>query len=158
MTNVALLQCLDLGERGFTLVLCLPRLVGHTVDCLAAVILAQRHALCVRRVLQSVRQAIAAEPCKIHQVDILNIGAAAQMLDEPAKYSRFQFHAGLVVDAHGHFLGVCGKPFMGLYMGAVTQSAISPVKTSSDRPDLGGWPVDTNEALREINNQLIYLD
>ena len=47
----------------------------------------------------------------------------------------------------------------------VTQSAISPIKirlddaiTPSDEAISVGWTVDTNGTLREINNQLIYLD
>jgi len=56
--------------------------VGHAVDGLAALVLGHRSAFGVRLVLEPVRQAIAAEAREVHQVDVLDIGAAAQMFDE----------------------------------------------------------------------------
>src|SRR5262249_52949126 len=53
-----------LGRR-LALVLRLPFLVGHAVDDLAALVLAQRHALGIGRVLHPVGQAVAAEARKI---------------------------------------------------------------------------------------------
>src|SRR5262249_2421180 len=55
--------------RCFLLVLGLPFVIGHAVDRLAALVLAQRHALGVGGVLHPVGQAVAAEAREIHQVD-----------------------------------------------------------------------------------------
>src|SRR5262249_23409812 len=48
-----------------------------------------------------VRQAIAAEAGKIHQVDVLHVGALAQMLDEAPERGGLELGAGLVVKRHG---------------------------------------------------------
>src|ERR1043165_602593 len=72
---VALPECRRLRGRGFLLVLRLPFVVRHAVHALAALVLAQRHALGVGRILHPVRQAVAAEAGEIHQVDVLHVGA-----------------------------------------------------------------------------------
>src|SRR5262245_41808886 len=85
--------------RGLLLVLRLPLLERLAVDDLAALILGHRHAFSVGRVLHPVRQAIAAEAGEIHHVDVLHVGAAAQMLDETPVHGGLKFGAGLIV--HG---------------------------------------------------------
>src|SRR5215217_1255313 len=62
-----------LGAR-LLLVLGLPGLVRHAVDEFAALVLAQRHALLVGRVLHPVGEAVAAEAGEIHQVEVLHVG------------------------------------------------------------------------------------
>src|SRR5262249_16385234 len=42
-------------------------------------------------------QAIAAEPGEVHQVDVLHVGALAQMLYQATKSGRLELNAGLVV-------------------------------------------------------------
>ena len=60
----------------------------------------------VCRFLVPVRQAIAAEAGQVHQVDVLDIRAMAQMRDEPAEGSRLELGPGLVIDIlHGGLMG-----------------------------------------------------
>src|SRR5262249_52092059 len=82
------------------LVLGLPLLERLAVDDLAALVLGHRHALLVRRLLHPVGEAIAAEAGEIHQVDVLHVGTAAQVLDQAAIDGGFEFGAGLLV--HGN--------------------------------------------------------
>ena len=80
----------------------LPGFVGHAVDGLAALVLADRGTLGVRRFLEPVGQAVAAEAREIHQVDILNIGAGAQMFDKAPEDGGFEFRSGFVVNRHDY--------------------------------------------------------
>src|SRR3974377_410513 len=92
-----------LGECGllvwtrFFLIFRAPFLVRHAVDDLAALVLAHRKALRVRRLLHPVGQAVAAEASQIHHVDVLHVGALAQMLDQAAVDRGFEFGEGLVI-------------------------------------------------------------
>src|SRR5438105_335563 len=78
MPAIGFLHRGELLRTGRTLIRRLPGFVGHAVDGLAALVLADRGTLGVRRFLEPVGQAVAAEAREIHQVDILNIGAGAQ--------------------------------------------------------------------------------
>src|SRR6185312_8015753 len=77
--------------------LCLPFLVRHAVNDLAAFVLAHAEAFGVGCVLHPVRQAIAAEARQIHHIDVLHVGARAQMLDQAPEHGRFKLGARLVV-------------------------------------------------------------
>src|SRR5262245_27263386 len=94
-------------ERGFLvgrrlfLILRLPFLERHAVHGLAALVLRHCHALGVGGILHPVRQAVAAEAGEVHQVDVLHVGARAQMLEQAPERGGFELRAGLVV--HGVF-------------------------------------------------------
>src|SRR5262249_751135 len=79
------------------LVFRLPLLERHAVDRLAALVLGEWHALGVGRVLHPVREAVAAEAGEIHHVDVLHVGARAQMLEQAPERSSFELGAGLIV-------------------------------------------------------------
>src|SRR3954447_10169879 len=96
-------ECGLLRGRFFLLVLRLPLLIGHAVDLLAALVLSERNALSVGRFLHPVAEAIAAEAREIHQVDVLHLGARAQMLDEAAEHRGVEFGLGFFVESHGDF-------------------------------------------------------
>src|SRR5262245_44835984 len=72
--------CLRL-RRSLGLVALLPFLVGHAVNELARFILAECDAALGSRLLIPVRQAVAAEAGEIHQIDVLDVSAGAQMLE-----------------------------------------------------------------------------
>src|SRR5258708_8794803 len=101
MVALALFHRRKLLRSGGSLVHRLPRVVRHAVDRLAALVLAHHRAPGVGFLLEPVGQAIATESGEIHQVDILHVGAQAQMFDEAAKYGRFQFRSGFIVSRHG---------------------------------------------------------
>lgn len=44
------------------------------------------------------REAVAAEPGEVHQIDVLHVGAFAQVLDQPAEGGRLQLGAGRGVE------------------------------------------------------------
>src|SRR5437762_13451407 len=69
----------------------LPRLIRHAVDSRAAIIPAELHAALVGRLLEPIRQTVAAEARKVHEIDVLHVLSGAQMLDEPAKCSCLEF-------------------------------------------------------------------
>src|SRR5450759_1117725 len=111
-TSMPAMGFLHRGEllgTGRALVSRLPGLVGHAVDGLAAVVLAHRRALGVRLFLEPVGQAVAAEAREIHQVDILDIGAGAQMFDKAPENGGFEFCSGFVVNRHVRDLAVLRK-------------------------------------------------
>src|SRR5262245_24599952 len=94
---------------GLLLVLGLPFLVRHAVERLPALGLGHRHAARIGGVLHPVRQALAAEAGKIHQVEVLHIGALAQMLDEAPERGGLELGAGLVVKRHGASFRLNGR-------------------------------------------------
>jgi hypothetical protein len=81
----------------------LPLGIGHAVDDLARLVLVERDARLVGRVAIPVGQAVAAEAGEVHQVDVLHVGALAQMLDERAEGGRLEV-APLVSAEIGHRL------------------------------------------------------
>src|SRR5215216_4371524 len=97
---VGLLHLRELLGAGRTLMGRLPGLVGHAVDRLAAFILAHRDAPGVGFVLEPVGQAVAAEAREIHQVDVLEVAAGAQMFDKAPESGGFKFCSGFVVNRH----------------------------------------------------------
>src|SRR5262245_39928014 len=104
MTRIGLGECRLLFRTRFFLVLRLPLLVWHAVDDLPRIRVGQPNALRLRRLAIPAAQAVATEPGKVHQVDVLHIGALAQMVHESAKCGRLQFGASLLVElrcSHG---------------------------------------------------------
>jgi hypothetical protein len=97
--RIALVKCRLLLGRRFLLVFLAPFVIGHAVDDLAALLLGHRQALAVRGVLHPVRQAVATEAGEIHQVNVLDVRARAQMFDQAPVNGRFQLNAGFVVHA-----------------------------------------------------------
>ena len=83
----------------------LPLLIGHAVDRLAALVLADGDPFGVGLFLHPVGQAVAAEAGQIHQIDVLDVGPGAQVADQAPENGGFQFRSGFVVDRHG--LGSC---------------------------------------------------
>src|SRR3954466_936423 len=96
MPAMGLLHCLQLFGTGGALEFRLPGLIGHAVDRLAALVLADPDALGVGLFLHPVRQAVAAEAGQVHQVDVLDVGAPAQVLDQAPENGGFEFGFGLV--------------------------------------------------------------
>src|SRR5215204_3287082 len=89
---------LELCGGRLALVTRLPVVVGHAVDVLAALVLRQRHAARVGRVLEPVREAVAAEAGEVHEVEVLHVGSRPQMLDQPAEGRRLELAARRLVD------------------------------------------------------------
>ncbi len=79
------LESRHLFGRRFGLVLFLPLGEGLAIDEFARLVLRDRDALFFRRFAVPVRKAVAAEPCKDHEIDVLHVGAFAQMTGETAK-------------------------------------------------------------------------
>src|ERR1700720_240799 len=96
-----LFHCRQLLGTGRALMRRLPGFVGHAVDGLAALVLAHRRTLGVGFFLEPIGQAIAAEAREIHQIDVLDVAAGAQMFDQAPEHRRFKFRSGLLVDRHG---------------------------------------------------------
>src|SRR4029453_2273500 len=86
----------------FLLVLRLPLLVRHAIDDLARLRVGERHALLLGGGAVPFRQAVAAEAGEIHQVDVLHVGAFAQVLDQAPERGGLQLGAGLVVHCLPH--------------------------------------------------------
>src|SRR5262249_35803097 len=84
-----------------------PALVGHAIDRLAALVLCHGRALFVGRLLEPVREAVAAKAREVHQVDVLHIGALAQVRDKAPESGGFEFRSGLVGDRHGSLCRRC---------------------------------------------------
>src|SRR6202163_3249013 len=142
-----------------------PGLVGHAVYGLAALVLAHANARGVGFVLEPVGQAVAAEACEIHQIDVLDIGAGAQMFDEPPEHRGFKFRSGFVVNCHDRIstvnLAVSRKlidlrwelsqilPYRRAKRGLT--SGISAAECLKMSP----WPLTAAAGLREIINDLI---
>src|SRR5476649_40175 len=81
-----------------------PGLIGHPVDGLAALVLAHRRTLGIGFFLEPIGQAVAAEAREIHQIDVLDVAAGAQMFDQAPEHRRFKFRSGLLVDRHSRYL------------------------------------------------------
>src|SRR6266852_8783255 len=88
-----------LGAR-FLLVLLAPLVIGHAVDDLARLGVAERNALLLGRGAVPFRQAVAAEAGEVHQIDVLHVGALAQMRDQRAERRGLKLGAGLVIHLH----------------------------------------------------------
>src|SRR5260370_34629082 len=88
-----------LGAR-LLLVLLAPLVIGHAVDDLARLGVAERDAAFLGRGAVPFRQAVAAETGRVHQIDVLHVGALAQMRDQRAVRRGFELGAGLVVHLH----------------------------------------------------------
>src|SRR5829696_3682669 len=99
--RVVLLESRELLSRRLGLVAGFPVLIGHAVDELAALVLRERDAARVSRVLEPVREAVAAEAREVHEVDVLHVGAGIEVLDEPAEGRGFELGPGRGVDV-GH--------------------------------------------------------
>src|SRR5690348_475874 len=84
-------------RRRFLLVFLAPFIVGHPVDDLARLGIAQRHAFFLGGGAIPFRQAVAAETGEVHQIDVLHIGALAQMRDQRAERRGFELGAGLII-------------------------------------------------------------
>src|SRR5262245_63674919 len=81
---------------------CLPLLIGHAVNMPARRIAVESNAGTGSRLLHPVGQAIATEAGEVHQIDVLNVAALAQMLDQPPKRRGLQFRPCPVVElGHG---------------------------------------------------------
>src|SRR5690606_33438586 len=89
---VLLEGCFLLGCR-LALVLRLPLGIGHAIDQFAGIVLAERNAFGLGSLAVPVRQAVAAEAREVHQVDVLHVGAIAQMFHEPAESSGLEIAA-----------------------------------------------------------------
>src|SRR5262249_1128707 len=107
------------------LVLRFPGFIGHAVDGLAALVLGHGSPLLIGRVLEPVRQAVAAEARQVHQVDVLDIGPFAQMRDPAPVDGGFEFRLGLVIKGHGRYPAVAQTWY---YVGLVIESAKDSAK------------------------------
>src|SRR5882762_8879800 len=106
MPAMALFHRRELLGTGHTLISRLPCLIGHAIDGLAALVLAHRRALGVRRLLQPVGQAVAAEAGEVHQIDVLDIAEGAQLFDETPDLRLFKFCSVFVVGCHDRYLSI----------------------------------------------------
>src|SRR3954454_21944980 len=89
---------------GLLLVLPAPFVIRHAVDDFARLRVGQRNAALLGSLPIPARQAVAAEPGEVHQVDILHIGTLAQMRDKRAKRRGLQLGAGPLVGRIGTHL------------------------------------------------------
>ena len=103
-------RCKLLGT-GLALKSRLPGFIGHSVNGLAAFLLAHLGGPRVGLLLEPVGQAVAAEARKIHKIDILNIGAGAQMFDQTPENGGFEFRSGFVVNGHERDLAVLRETY-----------------------------------------------
>src|SRR5258705_1798528 len=161
MPALAFLHRRELLGTGRPLICRLPGLVGHAVDGLAALVLGHRSAFGVRLVLEPVRQAVAAEAREVHQIDVLDIGAAAQMFDEAPEHRGFKFRSGFVVDCHDCYLRSCAQdidlkwemsqslPYRSVNRGLTGAISATPM------PENAPWSLTAPAGLREIFNELI---
>src|SRR6516225_8152318 len=86
--------------RGVLLVFGAPFVIGHAVDDLAALLLGHRDSLGVGGIFHPVGEAVAAKTGQIHQIDVLHVGARAQVLDQAAVDGGFEFRTGILIDSH----------------------------------------------------------
>src|SRR5438045_8023461 len=100
MPRLVPLERRELRRAGLALMAGLPLVVRHAINVLAALLLGQRDSALVRRILEPVRKAVAAEAGQVHEIDVLNVGAVPQMLDESAESGGFQLGPGHGVQVH----------------------------------------------------------
>src|SRR6516162_548881 len=99
------------GESGlllrarFLLIFRPPFVVRHAIDDLPRVRVRQRDAALLSLLAIPPRQAISAKAGQVHQIDVLDIGPLAEMLDEAPECRGLEFSAGLVV--HRNLLLAC---------------------------------------------------
>ena len=91
--------------RRFVLVITFPFIHGHTIDRLSGLVVVHIQSSVIGCSQVPFGQAVAAETGQVHQVNILNIAALLQVLDESAKRSRFDFFFCSLV----HFLSRQGS-------------------------------------------------
>src|SRR5215813_9274968 len=89
-------SCLLLCAR-LLLVFRPPLVIGHAVDDLARFGIGEGKTALSGLGAVPFRQAVAAEACQIHQIDILDIRPLSQMRHETAKRCSLELGAGLVV-------------------------------------------------------------
>src|SRR6185437_12707508 len=103
-SDLVFLACLFerrlLPPGSFLLIFGAPFVVRHAVDDFAALLLRHRHAALVGGILHPVGEAVAAESGEIHEVDVLYVGARAQMLDQSTENGGFEFRPALVLGGH----------------------------------------------------------
>src|SRR4051794_36127083 len=121
--SVLRLRCRErrlLLRRRLFLMLLAPLVVRHAIDDLARLGIGQRDSTLLGRRAIPFRQTVAAEPGEVHQVDILHVGALAQMRDERTECRGLQLGTGIVVDRIGAHLGppfpprYVAPPYVGL--------------------------------------------
>ena len=93
-----LLERGKLVGAGLGLVARLPLGIGHAVDHFAGFVLGHREAAGLGRLAVPVGQAVPAEAGEVHQVDVLDVAALAEMLDEPPEGGGLEFGAGGLVE------------------------------------------------------------
>src|SRR5262249_14068403 len=86
----------------------LPLLVGHSVDHLASVGIAELDAALDRRGAIPLRQAVPAEPGEVHDVEVLDVGALAKVLDQAAERRGLDLGTEWLGDVR-HALGVAQR-------------------------------------------------
>src|SRR4051794_27553085 len=91
-----------LGGCGLLLVARLPLVVGHAVDQLAGLGVRQLDAARLRRLAVPAAEAVPAEAGEVHQVDVLDLGPLAQVLDQRAEGRGLELGAGLLVVGGRH--------------------------------------------------------
>src|SRR5687768_8047812 len=80
----------------------LPLVVGHPVDRLARVGVGELDATLGGGRPVPLREAVPAEPREVHDVDVLDVGALPEVLDEAAERGGFDLDTGLVRNLGGH--------------------------------------------------------
>ena len=94
---------------GFGLVLVAPFAKGHAIEGLAAIILGHLDPALNGGLLIPAAQAVSAETCKVHHVDILDISALSEMVAQAAERGGFKLGAGCVI----HGSSPCSEPHLG---------------------------------------------
>src|SRR5712671_3016187 len=113
-------------RRRFLLVLLAPFVIRHAIDDLTRLGIAERDTLLLGGGAVPFRQAIAAEAGEAHQVDVLHIGALAQMREQRAEGRGLEFGAGLVIHLHLLFFALCSTPRGDLERPAIGTAGRSP--------------------------------
>src|SRR5260221_569393 len=75
----------------------LPIVIRHAVDDLAGFRIAQRDALLLGRRAVPFGQTVAAKAGQVHQIEVLHVGALAQMRDQAPKRRSLEFSTRFVV-------------------------------------------------------------
>src|ERR1700733_394622 len=130
----AFLELFQLGGCRFLLMKLLPFVVGHAVDQLARGRVAERHALLLGGRPIPFGQAIPAETGQIHQVEILDVGALAQMRDQAPEGSGLKLDSRLVI----HPTAPCGAILHHVSPRAADQT---PPALTAPPPESTGAPV-----------------